>query len=247
MFSKQFVALVLCVLPVLAAPSPLVPVKQTTDAIPGRYIVTFKDDISHADGVSSVTSKIGSQSKVTHDWGTAINGLAGAFTDADLELVRSNPNVASIEQDGYAHTQTVVSHYDSTAGAGTDVYIIDTGILTTHPAFGEFVKAARSGELLCHYKSADGNGHGTHTAGTAVSGPYGVSKAAHVFAVKVLSDSGSGSWSDIISGMNWVATAAATSHRPSVASMSLGGSFISSVNTAANNLVASGVTTAVAA
>ncbi|KAF9641933.1 subtilisin-like protein [Thelephora ganbajun] len=89
--------------------------------------------------------------------------------------------------------------------------------------------------------------HGTHTAGTAVSGPYGVAKAAHVFAVKVLSDSGSGSWSDVISGMNWVASTASTTGRPSVASMSLGGSFVSSVNTAANNLVASGVTTAVAA
>ncbi|KAF9645204.1 subtilisin-like protein [Thelephora ganbajun] len=115
------------------------------------------------------------------------------------------------------------------------------------PAFGEFVKAARSGELLCHYKSADGNGHGTHTAGTAVSGPYGVSKAAHVFAVKVLSDSGSGTTADVISGVNWVATTVATTHRPSVASMSLGGGFSSSLNTAVNNLVASGVTTAVAA
>ncbi|KAF9645695.1 serine protease [Thelephora ganbajun] len=263
MFSNQFVALVLCILPALAAPSPLVPVKKTTDAIPERYIVTFKRTVGHLDGVSSVTNNIGSQSKVTHQWGF-INGLAGTFTDVDLEVLRSNPNVASIEQDGYAHTQSVVSqtdatwglgrissqtslagqdpnalsytyNYDSSAGANTDVYIIDTGILTTHPAFGG------------GYPSADGNGHGTHCAGTAVSGPYGVAKAANVYAVKVLSDSGPGTFADIISGMDWVSDAATTSGRPSVASMSLGGSFSASVNTAADNLVASGVTTVAAA
>jgi len=108
MFSKQLVALALCVLPVLAAPSPLVTVKKTKDAIAGRYIVTFKKDVVHADGVSSITSGISSQSEVTQQW-NIINGFAGAFTDADLEVLRSNPNVASIEQDGLAHTQAVVT------------------------------------------------------------------------------------------------------------------------------------------
>ena len=108
MFSKQFVALVLCVLPVLAAPSPLVTVTKTKSPVPGRYIVTFKNDVVHADGVSSVTSGISSQSTVTQQW-NIINGFAGAFTDADLEVLRSNPNVASIEEDGLAHTQAVVT------------------------------------------------------------------------------------------------------------------------------------------
>ncbi|KAF9645591.1 subtilisin-like protein [Thelephora ganbajun] len=286
---NQFVALVLCVLPALAAPSPLVPVKKTTDAIPGRYIVTFKYTVGHLDGVSSVTGNIGSQSKVTHQWGF-INGLAGTFTDADLEVLRYNPNVASIEQDGYAHTQSVVTqtdatwglgrissqtslagqdpnalsyayNYDSSAGANTDVYIIDTAGLRRPSLLGNYIWCAlieaSAEQSIANsfasplpsggYPDADGNGHGTHTAGTAVSGPYGVAKAANVYAVKVLSDSGSGSWSDVISGMDWVSNAATTSGRPSVASMSLGGGFIDSVNTAANNLVASGVTTVVAA
>ncbi|KAF9645176.1 serine protease [Thelephora ganbajun] len=235
--------------------SPLVSVEKTTDAIPGRYIVTFKDSVGHLDGVSSVTSKIAPQSNVTHQWGF-INGLAGTFTDADLELLRSNPNVASIEEDGYVYTQDISTQtnatwglgrissqtslagqdpnaltftykYDSTAGAGTDVYIIGT------------ISQGRA--------SWGATFHGTHCAGTAVSGPYGVAKAANVIAVKVLSDSGKGRRSDIISGINWVADAATTSGRPSVASMSLGGGFSSALNTAANNLVASGVTTVVAA
>lgn len=47
--------------------------------------------------------------------------------------------------------------------------------------------------------------------------------------------------------MNWVATAAGNSGRPSVASLSFGGNYLASVNTAAANLVSSGVTTVVAA
>ena len=108
MFSKQFVALVLCILPVLAAPSPLITVKKTKSAIPGRYIVTFKNDVVRSAGVSSITSGISSQSKITHEW-DIINGFAGTFTDADLEVLRSNPNVESIEEGGRAHTHAIVT------------------------------------------------------------------------------------------------------------------------------------------
>jgi len=108
MFSDQFVALALCVLSVLAAPSPLVPVTKTKDAIAGRYIVTFKDNVAQSDGVSSVTSGISLQSKITHEW-NIINGFAGAFTDADLEVLRSNPNVESIQEDGRARTQATIT------------------------------------------------------------------------------------------------------------------------------------------
>jgi len=52
---------------------------------------------------------------------------------------------------------------------------------------------------------------------------------------------------DSISGMDWVASAAKTSGRPSVASLSLGGDPVDSVDAAAAKLVSSGVTTVVAA
>jgi len=107
MFSKQFVALALCVLPVLAAPSPpLVTVKKANNPVAGRYIVTFKNGIDSSAGVSSITSRVSSQSKVTHEW-DIVNGFAGSFTDGDLEVLRSNPNVASIEQDAIIHVQAV--------------------------------------------------------------------------------------------------------------------------------------------
>jgi len=108
---------------------------------------------------------------------------------------------------------TFTYNYDSTAGSGTVIYIIgmflsltirpyaphllyltDTGIYTDHPAFGG---RASWGKTFGGYKDKDGNGHGTHCAGTAVSDRYGVAKAAKVVAVKVLGDDGKGKYSDM--------------------------------------------------
>ena len=110
MFFKQLVAFVLCVLPVLAAPSPLITVQRAQNPIAGRYIVTFKSGVARSAGVSSVTSRISSQSKVTQQW-DIINGFAGTFTDDDLEVLRANPNVAAIEEDGLVRTQAVSTQY----------------------------------------------------------------------------------------------------------------------------------------
>ena len=70
----------------------------------------------------------------------------------------------------------------------------DTGIYIDHP---DFEGRASWGKTFGGYDDKDGNGHGTHCAGTAVSNHYGVAKAAKVIAVKVLSDSGSGAISDV--------------------------------------------------
>merc|ERR1719416_135289 len=69
--------------------------------------------------------------------------------------------------------------------------------------------------------AADRQGHGTHCAGTAAGTQYGVAPSATVRAVKVLSDQGSGSWSWSYGALDWLAQ---SSVRPSIASMSLGGS-----------------------
>lgn len=79
--------------------------------------------------------------------------------------------------------------YDDSAGAGTCSYVIDTGISTTHPEFeGRAV-------FLANYagdgSNTDGNGHGTHVAGTMGSKTYGVAKKTTLYAVKVLDASGS--------------------------------------------------------
>ena len=77
----------------------LLTVSKAKNPIPGRYIVTLKDDVSLATHVSSVQTTIASTtSNITHEY-SLINGYAGEFTDDDLNDLRSHPDIASIEQD----------------------------------------------------------------------------------------------------------------------------------------------------
>lgn len=152
----------------------------------------------------------------------APKGFAGKLSPATVEALRSDPRVAYIEQDQIAHidaTQTNPtcgldridqralpldnSYTYNQTGAGVDVYCIDTGIRFTHVDFG--------GRAVTGYDAitpggtaADGNGHGTHTAGTIGGSTYGVAKGVHLIAVRMLNNSGSGTYSQVISGIDWV-------------------------------------------
>lgn len=142
----------------------------------------------------------------------------------------------------------------ATGGAGVNVYVMDTGIRTTHSDFTGRAKSAVAvggflglsltecnGDPTC---AMDKQGHGTHCAGTVGGASYGVAKAATLYAVKVLGDNGSGSTFGITNSLDWVATKAA---RPAVASMSLGGGYSAALNKAVDKLVNAGVTVVTAA
>ncbi|KAF5352594.1 hypothetical protein D9756_006339 [Leucocoprinus leucothites] len=237
----------------LAAPSAtLHTVEKYSGETTGRYIVTFKVD---ADKSSAKPD-----SGVTHTWDGAINGFAGHFDDATVEKLRANPDVETITEDGVMHTFVTETNapwglsrlssssklsnqdtsaltysytYDSSAGAGVDIYIVDTGVFTSHSQFGG---RASWGATFGGYADADGNGHGTHCAGTAAGSQFGVAKSANIIAVKVLSDQGSGAVSDIVSGLNFVANRASSTGRPSIVSMSLGGSASTSLDNAVTSV-----------
>lgn len=108
MFSKNLVILALYVLPAFSVPSPLVKVRKAEEPIAGRYIVTLKDGASREANVNALSRKINGASSITHEW-DIINGFAGTFSAAELEALRSNPDVASIEEEGLVHTQTVAT------------------------------------------------------------------------------------------------------------------------------------------
>jgi cerevisin len=90
---------------------------------------------------------------------------------------------------------------DATLGAGVDIYVVDTGVHTTHAAFQG---RATQGFAFTNATAGDGDGHGTHTAGTAAAAKFGVAQGANIIAVKVLGDDGTGSSSNTIEGMSWV-------------------------------------------
>ena len=150
--------------------------------------------------------------------------------------------------------------YDTHGGEGVDVYVIDTGIHIHHK---EFEGRASWGKTIpANDVDEDNNGHGTHCAGTIASRKYGVAKSANVIAVKVLGSNGSGSMSDVVSGVIFAAESAAekaklaaaelkatgkTKHKGSVANMSLGGGKSRALDDAVNRAVDTGLHFAVAA
>ena len=145
--------------------------------------------------------------------------------------------------------------YDKHGGEGVTAYVIDTGVNIEHV---EFQGRARWGKTIPkNDQDIDGNGHGTHCAGTIASRKYGVAKAAEIVAVKVLGTNGSGTMSDVIDGVLWAAEDAiknakaqagtSAARKGSVANMSLGGGKAKSLDEAVDAAVESGLHFAVAA
>lgn len=138
--------------------------------------------------------------------------------------------------------------YPASAGQGVDVYVIDTGINIDHE---EFEGRAKWGKTIPLFDlDIDGNGHGTHCAGTIGSKTFGVAKKATLIAVKVLRTSGFGTNSDVIKGVEWVTKQhrrKSRAGRKSVANMSLGGGRSMTLERIVDRAVAAGVHFAVAA
>nr|WP_276282105.1 S8 family peptidase [Halorussus sp. DT72] len=169
---------------------------------------------------------------------------SGLENNPNVEFVEENGTMHALAQTlpwGIDRVDAEVAHANGETGAGADIAIIDTGIDDDHPdlqgnlgsgeAFvncgngGYFGDCSYSGNSnACNYTWSDDNDHGTHCAGIADAvdnsrGVVGVSTEATLHAVKVLDCSGSGSFSDIAAGIEYVAN-----QGWDVASMSLGGS-----------------------
>jgi len=129
-------------------------------------------------------------------------------------------------------------------GDEVEVFIIDTGILTTHL---DFENRARWGVAYADGGTfVDGNGHGTHCAGTVGGRLHGVAKKALLVAVKVLGAGGGGTWADVIAGVVYSGTNGQPGY--AVASMSLGGAGSNAgLTNAINSCVDGGVPVVVAA
>lgn len=123
------------------------------------------------------------------------------------------------------------AYESSYSGLGVDVYIVDTGLDTTHVEFvGNSNRIVKN--IYSSFQSSgvnlplntDGQGHGTHVAGTIGGKTVGVSPNCNLLGVQVLNESGEGDTSDILTALEFVhSRVQSNGNRPSVVSMSLGG------------------------
>ena len=217
------------------------------------YVVVLKTG-ADPDTAASYAHQHGAQ--IRHTYRSALRGFAANMSETAASALRERSDVAYVEPDAAVSVfaQTVPAgisriaapqHPYFHAATDVDIAIIDTGIEATHPDLNYFTGVDLTGEGLF-----DGHGHGTHVAGIAAAldndiGVVGVAPGARLWAVKVLDSSGSGSFSNVIAGLDYVAQHAGEIE---VANMSLGGSgFLQSMRDAVSGCVSRGVVIVVAA
>ncbi|HSV76600.1 MAG TPA: S8 family peptidase [Bacteroidales bacterium] len=201
-----------------------------------------------------------SVSNVEFVYGFVANGFSATLTDEELLRLREDERVVYIEpvrRVTIASTQTNATwgldrvdqrnlplnrtYTWNGTGAGVWVFVFDTGIRYSHVEFGT---RAFFGFDAFGGNGSDGNGHGTHVAGTIGGNTFGVAKSANLVSIRVLNNAGSGTTSGIIAGMDWVA---ANHIKPAVANMSLGAPASTTVDNAVTRLFNAGVPVIVAA
>ena len=258
------VALSILVVPAHAAEGEI----RSADAaekVPNSYVVKLKDTPASVHATEATANAVAARNGggVDRVFGSALRGFTVKLSERQAKRLAADPAVEYVEQDQVFHTDTtqtnppswgldridqaslpLSSSYNYTStGSGVNVYVIDTGVRISHSTFGG--RAKNGYDFVDNDAVAqDGNGHGTHVAGTIAGSTYGVAKAATVYGVRVLDDAGSGTTAGVVAGIDWVT---ANAIKPAVANMSLGGGASTTIDAAVNRSIAAGVTYAVAA
>lgn len=239
---------------------------KAKSAIDGSYIVMLKDSKStnsvKAQG-KGLAEEYGGKMKRTYD--SAINGFSAKGLSAQearelagdssvdkvvqnkkftISETQENPPSWGLDRIDQEKTEADKKYtFPDTAGEGVTAFIIDTGVRITHKDFGD--RASHGFDAIDGDDSADdGQGHGTHVAGTVAGTDHGVAKKAKVVAVRVLDDQGSGTTEQVVAGIDFVTENA---KGPSVANMSLGGPKDEALDAAVQKSIDAGVTYGIAA
>ncbi|MGF1645308.1 MAG: S8 family serine peptidase [Kineosporiaceae bacterium] len=221
----------------LAAPAGAAPGSGSTIEARAIYLVTLDRGLEPGAAASAARRAVGAE--VTHVYRHALRGYAARLTPAAAAQLDRTPGVTAVVPDRPVSiaAQTVPTGIDrvdaeqsptaAIDGIDTrvdvDVAIVDTGIDLDHPDLNVYSAGARN--CSSGPSADDGNGHGTHVAGTVGAldngtGVVGVAPGARLWPVRVLSNSGSGSWSTVICGVDFITANAASIE---VANLSLGG------------------------
>jgi len=238
---------------------------DAAEKVPNSYVVKLKDTPASVSATEATANAVAARNGggVDRVFGSALRGFTVKLSERQAKRLAADPAVEYVEQDQVFRADTtqanppswgldridqaslpLSSSYNYTStGSGVNVYVIDTGVRISHSTFGG--RAKNGYDFVDNDAVAqDGNGHGTHVAGTIAGSTYGVAKAATVYGVRVLDDAGSGTTAGVVAGIDWVT---ANAIKPAVANMSLGGGASTTIDAAVNRSIAAGVTYAVAA
>lgn len=263
----KFLALAAVVATACAHYVPVTRFGRAHETIKGEYIVKFKSDAA-AEFQQFQTRRSFLNAHVNQF--SNYMGFSGALTEAQLEEVQQMPGVESIEPNGMVYAlgeQTGVQAWgidrsdqralpldaiyrwnDAADGTGVRIFILDTGIDTTHEDFNGRAQfdADCTPVAGCNtaVDSSDPQGHGTHCAGSAASTTYGIAKNSTVHNVRCLNAQGSGSFAGIINAIEFVVNAGGDTR---IISMSLGGGRNTALNAAVDAAYDGGVLSVIAA
>lgn len=166
----------------------------------------------------------------------SLAGFAGWAQAAAIEALARQPGVATVYLDGTVRAVLTegtaligadVVQAQGFTGSGVKVAVLDTGIDSDHPDLQDGLAAQycfcddhpNPNRGCCpggddeEANAEDDEGHGTSVSGI-VTAPSGVAPDAEVIAVKVLSSTGQGSFSDVAAGLDWVLTESAVPASP---------------------------------
>ncbi|GIJ49530.1 hypothetical protein Val02_64160 [Virgisporangium aliadipatigenens] len=236
-------------------------------AIADSYIVVLNDLAVSSAGVQATATSLATQynATVARTYQHALRGFAANMSADAARKLAADPTVRYVTQN---HTVQASGTQAPTPSWGLDridqralplnnsytyptlastvrAYIVDTGINFGHNDFGGRAVSGRD-TIDNDNDATDCQGHGTHVSGTVGGNTYGVAKGVTLVGVRVLNCSGSGTWDQVIAGIDWVTG----DHDPgelAVANMSLGGGLNTALNQAVTNSIADGVTYGVAA
>ncbi|MBM7770411.1 subtilisin family serine protease [Actinokineospora baliensis] len=225
----------------------------SSESAAGTYIVLFTD------GTASVADTSGVAVRKRYN---ALGGFSADLSRSALDRLRRDPAVALVQENRVHRMEAAPAaaaaapwHVDRVdqrnlplngtftpygTGAGVDVYVVDSGVRTTHSEF--------EGRATSVYNTvSDGNGntdcagHGTFVASHIAGKTYGVAKKAKIKAVRVLKCDNSGTTEDMADGMNWTALNAPAGSIVNISLQSSNGVTDSVLDAAAKKLVDRGM------